>query len=188
MQTELASVDETRLTALIGAIPDAEANAAMLTKLARTVHGHVDISIYEGFDVILSAPARDDDKPAKLVRHAALLRRRTDGALRLVRHWASAEPIEGDVLVPHGAYSMVREAFSLHSRKHVQLVSRIEDACTGTPMSALDMAINDASVVHETATRLRRASWRCADPETALMLQNMSKDLMETIRKGPRLS
>lgn len=188
MNHELAAIDEAHFDQLASSRLDEGERRWVLEDLARTVHGHSDISIYAGWDPVISGPARNTGGAVRLVRHVALLRRRSDGALRLVRHWASAEPLEGDVLVRHGSYSVVTDAFSQHEQEQIDGVVRIGEACRPVPMSDADVAINDASVVHEAASRLRRSSWNCADPATALMLQNMSKDLLETIRKGPRLS
>ncbi|MFZ3482085.1 hypothetical protein [Sphingomonas sp. 3-13AW] len=153
---------------------------ATLVSISRAPHGDSDTSMYEGFDVIYAGAGEDDERSILKPRFVALLRRRADGAVRLIRPWSPAALLEGlelDMMVFRSDKWMIVEAFSTHDITSKINASALCQADEYTSANDQDIRQHDIATIDRLSVEVRRAAKRVIDPALAERLKAYSEYL-----------
>lgn len=180
MDSQLVAITAETLSKIPFEALRGDAAQQALVAISRATHGDRDISMYEGFDPVVASRGEQDGSILK-ARFAALLRRRSDGAIRMVRHWAHDGFMEMDTMVADGDRWMIEAAFSTHDIRTQINVSALCHAYERTDAAPADVEAHDAVVRREMTWQLRRIAARAMGPSPAIDAQGASV-LEERIR------
>lgn len=187
MDKQLVAITEESLATIpFGRLEGASAQNA-LVNISRATHGDRDVSMYEGFDPIVACRGEQDGSILR-ARFVALLRRRSDGAIRMVRHWAHDGFMETDTMVADGDRWTIEAAFSTHDVTTRINVSALCHAYERTDATPDDVEAHDAHVRREMSWHLRRVAGRAMgdspaiDAQAAAILQERVRHLEGALR------
>jgi len=173
MDSQLVAITEETLAKIpFDRLEGASAQNA-LVMISRATHGDCDVSMYEGFDPVIARRGEQDGSILR-ARFCALLRRRSDGAIRMVRHWAHDGFMETDTMVANGDRWTIEAAFSTHDVTTRINVSALCHAYERTDATPADVAAHDAAVRREMAWQLRRIASRAMGPSPVTDAENAS--------------
>ena len=183
-----ASLDTVRKTGIVLEELD---RASILWAVSKTVHGDFDISLFDGFDPLIACHGEEQEKSILRPRFAAILRRQEDGALRLIRHWATEEYLDPDMMVAETDRWMIDEAFKTHDVNTRIMVSSLCHAHEKVEARSEDIKAHDASILREMAWHMRRASRRMMAPSLAETLKDVANDMVQDVSvplQDPRIN
>lgn len=184
MDKQLVAIDAKTLASIpFDRLEGRDAEIALVT-ISRTTHGDRDISMYDGFDVVIASLGEPQEGSFARARFCALLRRRTDGAIRMIRHWAQDGFMETDMMVADGDRWRIDAAFSTHGITTKINVSALCHAYQRTEATTADIQAHDASVLRELSWQARQAEGRAMDSNLARTFRDTAIDLMPH-RPGP---
>jgi len=173
MDSQLVAIDdETLATIPFDRLEGAAAQDALVA-ISRATHGDCDVSMYEGFDPIVACRGEQEDSILR-ARFCALLRRRSDGAIRMVRQWAHDGFMETDTMVADGDRWTIEAAFSTHDITTRINVTALCHAYQRTDAAPADVEAHDAAVRREMTWQLRRIAGRAMGPSPAIDARNAS--------------
>jgi hypothetical protein len=187
MDSQLVAIaDETLATIPFDRLEGPAAQDALIA-ISRATHGDCDVSMYKGFDPIVASRGEQDGSILR-ARFVALLRRRSDGAIRMVRQWAHDGFMETDTMVADGDRWTIEAAFSTHDVITRINVSALCHAYQRTDAAPADVEAHDAAVRREMAWQLRRIAGRAMgsspaiDAERASLLEERIHHLEASLR------
>jgi len=173
MDSQLVAIDDETLDTIPFDRLEGTAAQDALVAISRATHGDCDVSMYEGFDPIVACRGEQEDSILR-ARFCALLRRSSDGAIRLVRQWAHDGFMETDTMVADGDRWTIEAAFSTHDITTRINVSALCHAYQRTDAAPADVEAHDATVRREMAWQLRRIAGRAMGPSPAIDARNAS--------------
>jgi len=184
MDKQLVAITTETLAKITFGRTDDTSYADTLVGISQATHGDRDVSMYEGYDLVVARYGEQSDGSILKARFAALLRRQSDGAIRLVRQWAIDGFLETDIMVPHDRRSLIEEAFSTHDVTTRIGVSALCHAYERTDATDEDVLAHDATVLRELAWHVRRAAGAVMTPSLSETLSDTARNLLPT-RSGP---
>lgn len=173
MDSQLVAVTEETLAKIPFERLEGDSAQNALVAISRATHGDRDVSMYEGFDPLITCRGEQDGTILR-ARFVALLRRRSDGAIRMVRQWAHDGFMETDTLVADGDRWTIEAAFSTHDVITRINVSALCHAYERTDAAPADVEAHDAAVRREMAWQLRRIAARAMGANPAIDAQGAS--------------
>jgi hypothetical protein len=159
-------------------------HADMLVAISQATHGDRDVSAYEGFEPLVVGFGEETHGSILRPRFAALLRRTSDGAVRMIRHWAHDGFMEQDLMVADGDRWTIEAAFATHDAATRDQASLLCHADERTEATAADVRAHDAAALREIAWQARRLSRRMMTPSLEATTADMARDV-EPPRDGP---
>ena len=180
MDQQLVAIAAETLAAIPFGSDGGTQHADTFESISMATHGDMDVSMYDGFDMIVARRGQQTGQSMLKPRFAALLRRRSDGAVRLIRQWAQDGFMETSIMVPHERRSVIEEAFSTHDEATRAGVNVLCDRYERTDATAEDVVEHDATVLRELAWHARRAAAAAMIPDLAGALLETARDMMPT--------
>lgn len=151
---------------------------ALLVSIPMATHGDRDVSAFAGYDALVAGHA--DAEPGTIIKpmFCALLRRRSDGALRFVRYGLQPDGlVDEDRLVPHDVRSECHEAFRRHPKHMLRLVSHLLEDCVAAEAGDEDVKAHDDALAARLRLIIQRESKRFMDEARGAALKRCANDI-----------